>query len=141
MPYPLSFANIEACRAKYTVKSTDWGTVHMALPAIGANTTAEVFVPVTKRFSAKGNVGYSRPDGKTDPGAVSIAAVDCVAPAWPASTAVTNAQPTPNWIVVNGTAFQCTTAGTTAGTIPAGLTTQPAAGVTVTDNTAVWTSK
>ncbi len=141
MAYPLSFANTVEARAKYTVKSTDWNSIQMALPSIGANTTAEVFVPVTKRFSVKGFVDYSRPDGKTDPGAVSIAAIDCIAPAWPASTAVTNAQPTPNWIVVNGTAFQCTTAGTTAGTIPAGLTTQPAAGTTVTDGTAVWTSK
>src|SRR5712672_518131 len=100
MAYPLSNGFLSDYRARYVVKSTDWGTIHMALPSIGANTTAEVFIPLTKRFSAKGVVDYSRPDGKGDPGAVSVAAIDCIAPAWPANTAVTNAQPTPNWIVV-----------------------------------------
>lgn len=137
MSLPLPFGAVDSYRAKYTVKSGDWGTIQQALPSVGANSTADVQVPLTSRFKIQGMTDYSRPQGLADPAAISIAALDVIAPVWPTSTAVTTA----NYIVVNGTVFKCTTAGTTAGSIPAGLSTRPVAGNTVSDNTAVWTSQ
>jgi hypothetical protein len=83
MSYPLSIVvTASDAAAKYTVKSTDWGTgVFPALPSVSANSSADVIIVVTKRFKVQRPVEYGRPAGTADPGGISIAAVDCIAPA------------------------------------------------------------
>ena|SRR5579871_1479800 len=70
-----------AVRAKYTVKSTDWGTgVFPALPSIGAASTADITIVVTKRFKIGEPVVLDRNPGTADPAGVAVEQVDVIAP-------------------------------------------------------------
>src|SRR5437588_6870904 len=83
MSYPLStvFSSTNV-NAKYTVKGADWGTgVFPALPSVAANSSSDVVIVATKRFKVQRPVDFARPTGTADPGGISIAAVDCIAPA------------------------------------------------------------
>lgn len=83
MAIPLSTNNTaDSAGAKYTVKSTDWGTgAFPALPSVAANSSSDVIIVVTKRFKIQRPVEYARIPGTADPAGISVAAVDCIAPA------------------------------------------------------------
>lgn len=111
--------------------------VQLPLPNIGANNSADLFVVVTRSFRPQKEVNWIRPSSSADAGGLLVSLMDCVAPNWPQSTAVTADS---NFIIVNSVAFICTIGGTTASAIPTGLTTRPAKGTLVTDNGATWMS-
>lgn len=82
MALPRSTGNIEAARAKYSVLSGDWGTgAFPALPSISANSTGTATIVVSRNFRIQSVTDYTRPSGTADPAGISIAAIDCIAPA------------------------------------------------------------
>jgi hypothetical protein len=111
--------------------------IQLPLPNIGANNSADLFLVVRRDFRPQKEVNWIRPNSSADAGGLLVSLMDCVAPGWPQSTAVTADT---NFIIVNCTVFVCVVGGTTAGSIPAGLTTRPAKGTTVVDNGATWLS-
>jgi len=83
MAYPASGGRASyETGAFYLVKSTDFnGTIQPALPSVGANSSADLIVTVSRKFRPGAVVNYNRPQGTADPTGISIAAVDCIAPA------------------------------------------------------------
>jgi hypothetical protein len=111
--------------------------IQLPLPNIGANNSADLFLVARRDFRPQKEVNWIRPNSSADAGGLLVSLMDCVAPIWPQSTAVTADT---NYIVINSTVFVCVISGTTASSIPAGLTTRPAKFTTVVDNTATWMS-
>lgn len=114
------------------------GINNLSLPNIAASTSSDVDIPVPPAFRVQRLTSFSRPDGVTDTVGISVDACDCIAPLWAASTAFSLSA----YIVINGTLFQCTTAGTSASVanFPAAFGTSVKGG-TVTDNGATWTNR
>src|SRR5207237_219869 len=115
------------------------------LPILPANGSSEVFWIVGHAFSQFKQTSFERPAGASDPGGVVISSMDSIGPVWAANFAAKNYQDAANvaagsFVSIGGTLFACTTTGTTAAAIPAGLVATAAKGTTVADNTAVWTS-
>lgn len=111
--------------------------VQSPLPNIGANNSSDQFLVVSRNFRPEKQVGWARPRSSADAGGLLISLMDCVAPLWASGTSMTADT---SYIIVNSTVFVCTVSGTSAGSIPAGLTTRPAKGTLVTDNGATWMS-
>lgn len=111
-----------------------------ALPSVTANSTVDIFLIVGRNFRTNRETKWIRPSAAADPAGISLTQMDCVAPIWAASTAITvyngASAALSSFLVLNGVLFACTTAGTTASTVPAF---NFAIGGTTTDGTAVWT--
>jgi hypothetical protein len=122
------------------IKSTDFGTIQQALPSVAANTSVDYFLLVRYGFTSQKLVEWARPNSASDPAAILISSADCIAPVWLLSTAITaynGATPSnKSYVMLNGTLFGCTTAGTTGASVPAFNFTK---GQTTADGTAVWT--
>jgi len=114
--------------------------IQAPLPLITANTSVDYFLLVRKDFRTQKLVEWARPNSSPDPAAIILSQADCIAPVWLASTAITNYLGTTvansSFVMLNNQLFACTTAGTTASTVPTFNFTQ---GGTTTDGTAVWT--
>ncbi len=139
IPIATTSAVVKVYGAGAAVPTVNTSGIQQPTPNIGANNSADQNLVVRRSFRPDRMVSWTRPRSSADAGGLLVSLMDCVAPLWPASTAV-SAGATPNYIIVNSTVFICTTAGTTASSIPAGLGTRPTKGTTVTDNSAVWTS-
>lgn len=111
--------------------------IQSPLPNIAANNSADQFVFARRTFTPDRIVSWARPRSSADAGGLLISLMDCVAPLWASGTAMTADA---SYIIVNSTVFVCVIGGTTAGSIPAGLTTRPAKGTLVVDNGATWLS-
>jgi hypothetical protein len=114
--------------------------IQPALPSIGAATTADIYLIVSRNYRCDREVLSIRPSGIADVAGVALEQMDCIGPTWKASTAITVYQGASvaqsSFLVLSGVLFACTTAGTTASTVP---TFNFAIGGTTTDGTAVWT--
>jgi hypothetical protein len=86
--------------------------IQQPLPNIAANNSADQFAVVRRSFRPQKEVNWIRPNSAADAGGLLVSLMDCVAPLWPVSTAVT-AGVTPNYIVVNSTVFICSVGGAT----------------------------
>jgi hypothetical protein len=111
--------------------------VQLPLPNIGANNSSDLFLVVGRHFRPQKEVNWIRPSSSADAGGLLVSLMDCVAPLWASGTSMTADT---SYIIVNSTVFVCVVSGTSAGSIPAGLTTRPAKGSTVVDNAATWLS-
>lgn len=110
--------------------------LQLAMPAVGAATTADLDIKVPFGFKPQMYTAMKRPAVTSDTAGETPDAIDCLAPSWAASAAFAAGA----FIVVGSKIFQCTVAGTT-GTAP---NVPNFAGVakygTITDNTATWKS-
>jgi hypothetical protein len=77
----------------------------------------------------------ARPNATADASGISLDSVDCVAPLWPQSTAVTQGT---TYIVVGNVLWQCVVSGTTGSSIPNFAGSNNTQYATLTDNTATW---
>lgn len=109
--------------------------IQSPLPNITANNSTDQFLVVARNFRPDRMVAWTRPRSSADAGGLLVSLMDCVVPTW-ASGATMTADA--SYIIVNSTAFVCIVTGTSAGSIPTGLTTRPAKGTTVVDNAATW---
>lgn len=121
------------------VPKVNFTGIQQPLPNIAANNSADMFLVSRRTFRPDKIVSWARPRSSADAGGLLVSLMDCVAPLWPQSTSV-SAGATPTYIIVNSTVFVCVVAGTTAASIPAGLTTRPAKFTQVVDNGATWMS-
>lgn len=110
--------------------------IQQPLPQIAANSSADVFLTVKRTFQVQKEVNWIRPASSADAAGLAPALMDCVAPLWASGTSFSAGA----FILVNRTVFIATVGGTSAGSIPAGLTTRPAKYTTVTDNGVTWMS-
>jgi hypothetical protein len=114
--------------------------IQPALPLVAANSTAAIHPIVSRAFDSQWGVRVIRPNSLGDPTGISLEIAECIAPAWSASTAITTylgaSAAKSSFLILNGVLFGCTTAGTTASTVPSFNFTP---GATTTDGTAVWT--
>lgn len=116
--------------------------VQPPLPSCAANTTTSILCYVPLNFSVSRAALVTVPNANAETAGLGLVSATCVAPLWPASTAVV-AGDNPTAIVINSNLFICSVAGTTAAAnaFPAGFATAIASqtiGTTVTDNTATW---
>ena len=122
------------------VPTTNKSGIQPSLPSVGAATTADIYLIVSRSFRVDREVLYIRPSGIADPAGIALEQIDCIGPIWKASTAITTYQGSSvaqsSFLVLSGVLFACTTAGTTASTVP---TFNYAINGTTTDGTAVWT--
>lgn len=82
MAYPNSGGRTAALpKAFFVVKSGDWGGVQPALPSVGANSTADVIITVSRTFKPQSSVYYVRPTGTADPAGISVDSIDLLGPA------------------------------------------------------------
>lgn len=108
------------------------------LPLVATVTTGDLSIMVPPSFIPQRMTQVKFPDGTLETAGISFVGATCIAPLWPASTAVAVGR----YVVVNSTVFQCSIAGTTAAAaaFPAAFGTS-AKGGTVTDNTATWINR
>jgi hypothetical protein len=111
--------------------------IQSPLPNVAANNSADQFLTADRRFRTEKMVTWGRPRSSADAGGLLISLMDCVGPTWAAGTAMVADT---SYIVVNSVAFVCVVSGTSAASIPTGLTTRPAKGTVVVDNGATWLS-
>lgn len=111
--------------------------VQSPLPNVTASNSVDQFLAVRRDFRTDKIVSWGRPRSSADAGGLLISLMDCVGPNWAASTAMVADT---NYIVVNSVAFVCVVSGTTAASIPTGLTTRPAKGTLVVDSGVTWLS-
>lgn len=118
------------------------GILNVFLPTIATSTSTDVDIPVPPAFSTQKVTLVKQPGNVSDTTGMSIDNVLCLAPLWAASTAFSATASSGTFIVINGTLFQCTTAGTTSSlaNFPAAFGTSVKGG-TVTDNGATWTNR
>lgn len=118
------------------------GTNQLLLPTIATATATDLDIPVPPSFMIQKLTFVKMPSNVSDTAGVSIDNVVCLAPLWPASTAVSITQGVGQYVVINSTLFQVTVAGTTstAPNFPAAFGTSVKGG-TVTDNGATWTNR
>jgi hypothetical protein len=114
----------------------DTSGVQHCLPAITTNVTSDLNIRVPLSFNIGRPTSFVRPNATADAAGLSVEGVDCVAPLWPQSTAVTQDS---SYIVVGNRLWQCIVSGTTGSSIPAGFATSAnTLYATVTDNSATW---
>lgn len=120
--------------------SIDRSGIQTALPSVAANTAVDYFIRVPNSGSTwrtQKDPQFMRPQGIADPTGISIGAGDVVATLYPGTSQSVAAGA---YMVMNGTLFICSTAGTTAATFIGGAAFNQAVAVTTTDGTVTWTS-
>ncbi|HEX3091521.1 MAG TPA: hypothetical protein VHW72_02795 [Candidatus Angelobacter sp.] len=134
IPIATTSATVKVLGAGAALPVVNTSGVQDALPAITTNVTADINVRVPVPFNPNKITLYTRPNATADASGISLDAVDCVAPIWPQSTAVTQ---NTSYVVIQNVLWQCIVSGTTGSSVPnfAGTTTQYA---TLADNTATW---
>lgn len=110
--------------------------IQQPLPNISANNSSDTFLVVKRTFQVQKLVSWIRPNSSADTAGLAPQLMDCVGPLWASGTSFSAGA----FILVNRTVFIATVGGTSAGSIPAGLTTRPAKYATVTDNSVTWLS-
>ena len=136
IPIATTSATVKVLGAGAALPVVNTSGVQDPLPAITTNVTADVSVRVPIGFNIGRPTLFARPNATADASGISVEGVDCVAPLWPQSTAVTQGT---SYIVVQNVLWQCIVSGTTGSSIPAGFgTSANTLYATVTDNTATW---
>lgn len=110
--------------------------IQQPLPNISANSSADIFLVVKRTFQVQKMVSWIRPNSSADAAGIAPALMDCVGPLWASGTSFSAGAV----ILVNRVVFIAQVGGTSAGSIPAGLTTRPAKYTTVVDNSVTWLS-
>lgn len=82
MAIPISGTRIgHGARAFFVVKSGDFGASQPALPSVGAASTSDLLITVSKTFKPQSPVLLARPAGTADPAGLTVESCDCIAPA------------------------------------------------------------
>jgi hypothetical protein len=135
IPIATTSATVKVYGAGAAPPVVDTSGVQVALPAIATNVTADVNVRVPVPFNPNKITLYERPNATADASGISVDAVDCVAPPWPQSTAVTQ---NTSYIVINNVLWQCIVSGTTGSSVPNFAALSNTQYATITDNGATW---
>jgi hypothetical protein len=135
IPIATTSATVKVLGAGAALPVVNTSGVQDPLPAITTNVTADVNVRVPVPFNIGRPTTYARPNATADASGISVEGMDCVAPLWPQSTAVTQGT---SYIVINNVLWQCIISGTTGSSVPNFAGSNNTLYATLGDNGATW---